>query len=177
MKKIFRILVIASAMLSLSNTTFAHSGFSFALGTDNFYLSVGDYDYYPYTLPAYGYNRSRVDFYNSLGEYGNWVSLSPYGQCWRPYATAGWRPYVYGHWIYTSYGPTWSGYEPWSWIGYHYGNWIWTERFGWVWIPGYDWHPGRVNWAYGYDTIGWMPAPPPGYGYSYYNGAPYYGSG
>jgi len=83
-----------------------------------------------------------------------------------PYASSGWRPYTQGHWIYTQYGPTWSGYEPWAWAAYHYGNWIFTSRYGWVWIPGYDWHPGRVSWARGYDTIGWTPLPPTGYDYS-----------
>jgi hypothetical protein len=178
MKRIIGILAIAIAMLSFSGQTFASTGFSFGLGTDNFYASVGNYDYYPYTLPSYGNGyRPRINFYDTLGDYGSWVSLSPYGQCWRPYVTSGWRPYTYGHWIYTSYGPTWSGYEPWAWIGYHYGNWVWSERFGWVWIPGYDYSPGRVIWSYGYDSIGWMPAPPVGYDYGYYNGAPYYGSG
>jgi hypothetical protein len=33
-------------------------------------------------------------------------------------------------------------------------------------VPDYNWHPGRVVWAQGYDTVGWMPAPPPGYDYS-----------
>jgi hypothetical protein len=101
-----------------------------------------------------------------MADYGSWVSLSPFGQVWRPYVRSSWRPYVNGHWTYTRYGPTWVGYEPWAWAGYHYGNWIFSSRFGWVWIPGYDWHPGRVIWSHGYDTIGWMPAPPRGYDYS-----------
>ena len=145
----------------------ASTGFSFSVGTDDFYLSVGNYDYYPYTLP-YNNRNPRISFHNVMGDYGSWVSISPFGQVWRPYVRAGWRPYVNGHWVYTRYGPTWVGYEPWAWAGYHYGNWIFTSRFGWVWIPGYDWHPGRVIWSHGYDTIGWMPAPP--YGYDYSNG-------
>ena len=149
----------------LAREASASTGFSLSLGSDNFYLSVGNYDYYPYTLPYY--NRTpRISFHSVMADYGSWVSLSPFGQVWRPYVRSNWRPYVNGHWSYTRYGPTWVGYEPWAWAGYHYGNWIWSSRFGWVWIPGYDWHPGRVIWSHGSDTIGWMPAPPHGYDYS-----------
>jgi hypothetical protein len=140
-------------------------GFSISIGTDNFYLSVGNYDYYQYALPYYR-QTPRISFYDVMSDYGTWVWVQPFGQVWRPYVTVGWRPYVYGHWTYTRYGPTWVGYEPWAWVGYHYGNWIWSGRNGWVWIPGYDWHPGRVIWSHGYDAVGWMPAPPPGYDYS-----------
>lgn len=136
-----------------------------------FGFSVGNYDYLPYGRSSVGVS---VDFNNVMGDYGNWVNVPRFGRCWRPYATSGWRPYLYGHWDYTSYGPTWEGYEPWAWIGYHYGNWIFTQEFGWVWIPGYDWSPGRVIWGYDSDAIGWMPAPP--YGYSYGCGYLNYGN-
>jgi hypothetical protein len=124
-------------------------------------VSVGNYDYLPYNS---GTNFS-VNFSNVMDDYGYYVDVPRFGRCWRPYTTSGWRPYLYGHWDYTRYGPTWEGYEPWAWAGYHYGNWIWTEQFGWVWVPGYDWHPGRVVWGYGSNSIGWMPAPPSGYSY------------
>ena len=110
--------------------------------------------------------RRRVNFHDVMSDYGAWVSVSPFGRAWRPYADYGWRPYVHGHWINTRYGMTWQGYEPWAWAGYHYGNWIWTRNYAWVWIPGYEWHPGRVTWSHGYDTIGWSPQPPNGYDYS-----------
>lgn len=161
--------VLALALLFWSFTP-AGASVSFSLGTDNFYVSVGDYDYLPYayeTVP--GFAPARISFYSVLGDYGEWVPVGPFGQCWRPYASFGWRPYVYGHWIYTQYGPMWEGYEPWAWIGYHYGSWIFTANLGWVWVPGYEWHPGRVAWAHSYDTIGWMPLPPDGY--DYHNGA------
>ncbi len=157
---------VALAIVLLSFTA-ANASVSFSLGTDNFYLSVGDYDYLPYayeTVP--GYVPPRVSFYNVMSDYGVWVTVSTFRQCWQPYASFGWRPYSFGHWIYTQYGPMWEGYEPWAWVGYHYGSWIFTRNFGWVWVPGYDWHPGRVAWARGYDTIGWMPLPPDGYDYS-----------
>ncbi|MCI0606567.1 hypothetical protein L0156_26585 [bacterium] len=53
-----------------------------------------------------------------------------------------------------------------AWAGYHYGNWVYAQQFGWVWIPGHEWHPGRVAWAQGYNSIGWSPMPPSGYDYS-----------
>lgn len=156
--------LIAFVFLGLAS---ANAGVSFSMGTGDFYMSVGDYDYLPYSYNAYsGYRPPRISFHDVMGEYGSWVSVSQFGQAWRPYASSGWRPYTQGHWIYTQYGPTWSGYEPWAWAAYHYGNWIFTSRYGWVWIPGYDWHPGRVSWARGYDTIGWSPMPPSGYDYS-----------
>lgn len=146
----------------------AHAGFSLSVGTDNFYLSVGNYDYYPYAVAQNPYSHySRISFYDVLDDYGYWVNVAPFGRTWRPYAAPGWRPYVYGRWVSTAYGPYWMGYEPWAWVGYHYGNWIFTQRFGWVWVPGYEWHSGRVIWSQGYGTIGWMPAPPWGYDYSY----------
>ena len=102
-----------------------------------------------------------------MSQYGIWVSVAPFGQVWKPYASNDWRPYTYGHWISTQqYGQMWEGYEPWAWAGYHYGNWIYARNYGWVWIPGYDWHAGRVSWARSYDSIGWMPSPPDGYDYS-----------
>lgn len=144
----------------------AHAGFSLTVGTNNSYLSVGDYDYLPYTVGSSYYGSPRVDFYDVMGQYGNWVYASQFGRVWRPYVSYGWRPYTQGHWIYTQYGPTWVGYEPWAWAAYHYGNWIFTPNYGWVWVPGYDWHPGRVMWSHSYGSIGWSPAPPPGYDYS-----------
>jgi len=139
-------------------------GFGSAESYTNFGLgfSVGNYDYLPYGHSNVGVS---VDFNNYMGDYGNWVNVPRFGRCWRPYATSGWRPYLYGHWDYTSYGPTWEGYEPWAWAGYHYGNWVFTQEFGWVWIPGYDWHPDRVTWGYDSNAIGWMPSPPVGYSY------------
>lgn len=168
------LIVIAIVLMGLTSAHAAGS-FSLSLGTDDFYLSVGNYDYLPYAYNSNpGYPEPQINFYNVMSDYGSWVYVPTFGQVWRPYVDASWRPYTNGHWIYTSYGPTWQGYEPWAWAGYHYGDWIFTQQFGWVWIPGYDWHPGHVVWSRSYDTIGWMPAPPAGYdysrGYIYYRG-------
>jgi hypothetical protein len=156
------------AIICFASFTYADTSFSLTIGTGDFYASVGNYDYFPYSYSDYpsGYAAPRISFYDVMSDYGFWVDVAPFGRVWRPYASSNWRPYVQGHWVYTSYGPTWVGYEPWAWAGYHYGNWIWTQRYGWVWIPGYDWHPGHVVWSHGYDAIGWMPAPPVGYDYS-----------
>lgn len=155
-------------VLVVVSTTAVHAGASFTIGADGFYLSVGNYDYLPYAYRADpGFAPPPMSFRDALGEYGSWYNVPPFGPVWQPYAAADWRPYLYGRWLYTTqYGPMWEGYEPWAWIGYHYGNWVFTRSNGWVWVPGYDWHPGRVAWANSYNSIGWMPAPPPGYDYS-----------
>ncbi|WAC08028.1 MAG: hypothetical protein OS130_02180 [Thermodesulfobacteriota bacterium] len=164
MKTWFKIAFIS--VLVFAGAATASAGVSFQIGTDNFFLSVGDYDYLPYAYQGDpGYSPPRINFYEMMSQYGRWVRVKPFGRVWRPYASYGWRPFTYGHWIYTKYGPYWEGYEPWAWAGYHYGSWIFARRYGWVWVPGYDWHPGRVSWARGYGTIGWMPMPPDGYDY------------
>jgi len=164
--KTWIMIAFISALVFAGATTADAAGVSFQIGTGDFYLSVGDYDYLPYAYQNDpGYSPPQINFNQMMRQYGRWVKISPFGQVWRPYASAGWRPYAYGHWIYTEYGPYWEGYEPWAWAGYHYGSWIFDRRYGWVWVPGYEWHPGRVAWARGYDTIGWMPLPPDGYDY------------
>lgn len=152
-------LILSIVVLSVAG---ANAATTITIGKGDFYISVGDYDYLPY---GYRDRLPRVSFYDMMSDYGTWVSVSPFGRAWRPYVYYDWQPFAYGRWIYTSYGPTWQGYEPWAWVAYHYGNWIWTQQYGWVWLPGYDWHPGRVIWSYSYNTIGWMPAPPAGYDY------------
>lgn len=163
--KLFKLAFLAFAIFAAFHS--AQAGVSFTIGTDDFYLSVGDYDYLPYafaTSPSYV--APRISFHDALNDYGYWVDVSPFGPAWVPFASYGWRPYTQGRWIWTSQGWYWQAYEPWGWLAYHYGHWVWNSRFGWVWLPDYDWHPGRVVWARGYDTIGWMPAPPHGYDYS-----------
>lgn len=165
MKPWSRMACVAAIILASAAT--AGAGVSFQIGTDDFFLSVGDYDYLPYAYQdSPGYAPPQINFRSMMRQYGTWINVPPFGAVWRPYASHGWRPYAYGHWIYTEYGPYWEGYEPWAWAGYHYGSWVFVRRFGWVWVPGYDWHPGRVAWARGYGTIGWMPLPPDGYDYN-----------
>jgi hypothetical protein len=198
-KKITMILTVL-----LLGTLMAHAQVSFriSIGSGDYYQPVGDYDYLPYAYQTnQRYAAPRINFFNMMSQYGDWVRVAPFGQVWKPYVARGWRPYTYGHWVHTrKYGQMWEGYEPWAWVGYHYGRWIFTRNYRWVWIPGYVWHPGRVTWAHSYGSIGWMPMPPDGYDYrlgylsnvgpnnqfsyndrdfganTYNNGGPYYNS-
>ena len=75
-----------------------------------------------------------------------------------------WRPYEYGHWVYTD---DWGWYwvsddheEDWGWVVYHYGRWAHDRGLGWFWMPGDEWAPAWVDWRYGGDDIGWAPLPP-----------------
>lgn len=115
------------------------------------------------TAQAYTDVSFSFGFHDALAPYGTWVSVSNYGNCWRPAVAAGWVPYSYGHWDYTSYGPTWAGTEPYAWATYHYGHWVFSEAYGWIWVPGYTWSPANVVWSYGDGYIGWRPSFPAGY--------------
>jgi BON domain len=157
-----RFLITAILVLGISIPAF-----SITIGLGDFYINVGDYDYLPYNyVSAPQYAPQSINMSDVMGQYGNWTTVPQFGRVWQPYSAQGWRPYLYGHWLNTQYGPTWEGYEPWAWAGYHYGDWAYTQNAGWVWIPGDDWHPGRVAWAQGMGSIGWMPLPPSGYDYS-----------
>jgi hypothetical protein len=113
---------------------------------------------------AYSNVSFSFSFHDALAPYGTWVNVSSYGNVFRPNAYSGWRPYTQGHWIYTDYGPMWDTAEPYGWATYHYGRWIFTASYGWVWVPGYEYYPSRVTWAYGDDYLGWSPIyPNPGF--------------
>jgi hypothetical protein len=117
------------------------------------------------TSQAYTNVSVSIGFHDALAPYGTWVNYSNYGNCWRPHAYAGWSPYTQGHWEYTSYGPMWDSPEPYAWATYHYGQWVYSASYGWIWVPGYDYYPSRVSWAYGNDYLAWSPIyPAPSYG-------------
>jgi hypothetical protein len=117
------------------------------------------------TSQAYTNVSVSIGFHDALAPYGTWVNYSNYGNCWRPHAYAGWSPYTEGHWVYTSYGPMWDSPEPYGWATYHYGQWVFSASYGWIWVPGYDYYPSRVSWAYGNDYLAWSPIyPAPSYG-------------
>lgn len=103
------------------------------------------------------------DAFPELDPYGDWVYVGKAGWAWQPAVQYDWRPYDDGHWAWTNYGWTWVSYEPFGWIVYHYGNWSMDPRWGWVWFPGYEWHPQRVTWIVYRDYIAWAPAPYQGY--------------
>jgi len=116
------------------------------------------------TSQAYTNVSVSIGFHDALAPYGTWVNYSNYGNCWRPTAYAGWSPYTEGHWVYTSYGPMFDSPEPYAWATYHYGQWVFSAGYGWIWVPGYDYYPSRVSWAYGNDYLAWSPVyPAPSY--------------
>ncbi len=103
---------------------------------------------------------SLATFQQPLARYGAWVTAPGYGQVWRPTVPAGWRPYYYGRWEWTTEGWLWVSDEPFGWATYHYGRWTWDRGLGWYWVPGYQWAPAWVSWRYSGDVVGWSPLAP-----------------
>ena len=111
--------------------------------------------------PHGGVGVSFGIFYSSLGSHGDWVYAGNGVYGWRPrHVAVGWRPYYYGHWVWTVDGWFWVTGEPWAWAVYHYGRWFYDEYYGWVWLPGYDWAPAWVEWRYDGAYVGWAPLGP-----------------
>jgi hypothetical protein len=98
--------------------------------------------------------------FSDLNNYGEWVSNAEYGTVWRPDADPEWRPFTYGHWVYSDNEWIWDSDEPFGWIVCHYGNWLYDNNQGWVWVPGYTWSSARVSWRVTDDEVGWAPLPP-----------------
>ncbi len=101
--------------------------------------------------------------FSELNDYGEWVHVHGLGRVWRPDAEPGWRPFMYGHWVYSNDGWLWDSDEPFGWIVCHYGNWYHDEEMGWVWVPGDQWSPARVEWYVTDNEIAWAPLFPPGH--------------
>lgn len=100
-------------------------------------------------------------FYSHLRSYGEWIEVEPGFHAWRPVRVrAGWRPYLYGRWVWTDYGWYWTSYEPFGWAVFHYGRWYYDDYYGWIWIPDTVWGPAWVEWRYNNDYLGWAPLPP-----------------
>jgi hypothetical protein len=108
---------------------------------------------------------SFTTFQQPLAAYGDWVTVGTYGTVWRPWVPAGWRPYLYGRWEWTTEGWLWVSDEPFGWATFHYGRWTFDRGLGWLWVPGYQWAPAWVNWRYSGDVVGWAPLAP---GFSLY---------
>jgi hypothetical protein len=119
--------------------------------------------YSPPVAPP-GSEMNLVYFQNQLLPYGQWVDVPPYGPVWRPndaMQIAGWRPYFnQGYWQYTEAGWFWHSDAPYGDIVFHYGRWMRDVRYGWVWVPGYDWAPAWVSWRHAEGFAGWAPLPP-----------------
>ena len=105
-------------------------------------------------------------FQAQLAPYGAWVDIPGYGPGWVPSVQGtvpDWRPYFNGgHWVYTDDGNFWQSDYPWGEYTFHYGRWMKDIRYGWVWIPGYNWAPAWVSWrhAEGEGFCGWAPLGP-----------------
>jgi hypothetical protein len=108
--------------------------------------------------------HANADFEAPLAPHGAWIEVGSYGRCWRPAGVAvDWRPYCYGHWVWTDCGWYWASDEPWAWACYHYGWWVYDPVAAWVWVPGIEWAPAWVSWRVGGGFIGWAPFAPPGF--------------
>jgi hypothetical protein len=105
-------------------------------------------------------NISINSFYDDLADDGDWIWYRG-RYVWVPEAAPRWRPYLYGHWVYTRrHGWYWVSDEPFGWAVYHYGRWAFDPVFGWYWVPGRRWAPAWVAWSHTDDDIGWAPLPP-----------------
>jgi hypothetical protein len=103
------------------------------------------------------YLANDVLGFDYLGDYGDWVQDPEFGLVWKPCCIPTWRPFYYGHWIFTQFGWTWVDYEPFGWIVCHYGSWIRKHHSEWLWIPGYEWEAAPVHWIQYDRWIGWSP--------------------
>ncbi len=106
-----------------------------------------------------------------LDEAGDWIEVDSVSY-WRPYVSAGWRPYWQGRWAWTPSGYTWVSAEPWGWVPYHYGRWSSLPGYGWAWRPGAVYSPAWVYWNWTSGYAGWVPM---GYYSHFYD--PWYRSG
>ncbi len=108
------------------------------------------------------------DFIYALEPYGRWIRHRRFGEVWVPAnLPRDWRPYEYGHWVYTDeWGWFWVSdpeEEDWGWVTFHYGRWVFERGLGWFWVPGDEWAPAWVDWRYGDGYVGWAPLPPDPY--------------
>lgn len=96
-------------------------------------------------------------FFDRLAVHGDWIHHGRYGWVWIPsYVPYGWRPYTYGHWVYTDDDQwLWLSDWDWGWGPFHYGRWHLDRTLGWIWVPGYVWAPAWVAWRRGDGYVGW----------------------
>ncbi|CAN5787387.1 hypothetical protein BH24ACI4_BH24ACI4_15490 [soil metagenome] len=92
---------------------------------------------------------------STLDAYGTWQYEQVHGYVWYPRVQIGWRPYHRGRWeSLRPYGWTWIAADPWGWPTHHYGRWG-LSAGAWYWIPGRQWGPAWVSWAYAPDYVSW----------------------
>ena len=116
----------------------------------------------PTSAPTFANLEVNVGFfYSSLAPHGEWIELNSGMYGWRPMRMhAGWRPYLYGRWVWTDFGWYWVSNEQFGWATYHYGRWTRLARRGWVWVPDTQWAPAWVSWRHSDRYTGWAPLPP-----------------
>ena len=124
-------------------------------------FSAGCGGYVARSQPETG-NLNASDDASYLSQYGVWVNVEPYGEVWQPNVRPGWRPFAYGHWIWSDPDWTWVSYEPFGWLVYHYGNWGYKPGIGWFWVEGGEWSPAQVEWMDYDNYTSWAPIPPRG---------------
>ena len=110
--------------------------------------------------PPTSYAASEEPF-PVLNAYGTWIDAGAYGRVWQPAVLSDWRPYTLGSWVWTDRGWMWDSDEPFGWVVYHYGYWTQIGGLGWVWVPGNEWAPARVDWYCDNGYVGWAPMCPP----------------
>jgi len=141
----------------------AGGSFGLHVGSGGFGVSVGFGDWGVYTR-SWSDPYWSLNFDAALAGYGEWVWVGGLGRVWRPWVSAGWRPYTYGRWVRTGAGWTWVAYEPWGYVPHHYGSWAYSS-LGWVWRPGYAYSGANVVWIRAGSYVGWYARPP--YGWSH----------
>ncbi len=94
-----------------------------------------------------------------LAQYGTWMDVEPFGNVWLPSVNSDWRPFAYGHWVWTDAGWAWVSYEPYGWLVFHYGNWNFQPDIGWFWIEGSEWSAAPVEWLNYDGYCSWAPLP------------------
>ena len=160
--------IVATALVLVLTVTAppAEAGGSFGVhvGSGGFGVSVGFGDWGVYTR-SWSDPYWSLNFDATLAGYGEWVWVGGIGRVWRPWVSAGWRPYTHGRWVYTGYGWTWVAYEPWGYVPHHYGNWAYSN-FGWVWQPGYSYTSANVIWVRAGGYVGWYARPPHGWSHA-----------
>jgi len=137
-------------------------------GTDAVDVYVAPWEYSPasYRIAHAGYRPptyergGRPVVFDPFTAYGSWMNVSGM-MVWKPDTWRGWRPFLYGYWVWTTHGWTWVSYEPWGDITDHYGFWAFHAQLGWIWIPGTEWRAAPVHWIVRGDDITWFPEPPP----------------
>jgi hypothetical protein len=67
---------------------------------------------YPNQASAGAGMETPTDDATYLAQYGTWTDVEPFGSVWQPSVSPDWRPFAYGHWVWSDAGWAWVSYEP-----------------------------------------------------------------